>query len=127
MGRKPVMVWIHGSGFQIGSSQINMYGTDYILEKDIVFVSWNGCVMMEMIYYLYLFNHDCYLSSKQTAVDSMIMKIIVTYTSVASNLDHQITVNWVMLNRSRLHKMFQHKPHTKRINTPKLHYQRNKK
>jgi carboxylesterase type B len=35
------MVWIHGGGFLVGSSQTNMYGPDYIMQKDVVLVSFN--------------------------------------------------------------------------------------
>lgn len=38
---RPVMVYIHGGGFMWGSSGIEMYGPDYLLQKDIVFVSLN--------------------------------------------------------------------------------------
>ncbi|CAG9805087.1 unnamed protein product [Chironomus riparius] len=37
----PVMVWIHGGGFIIGSSSTDIYGPDYFLQEDIVFVSIN--------------------------------------------------------------------------------------
>ncbi|XP_018579198.1 esterase FE4-like [Anoplophora glabripennis] len=41
-GRKlPVMAWIHGGGFNLGNSSYISYGPDYLLEKDIVFVSFN--------------------------------------------------------------------------------------
>lgn len=41
--RKPlaVMVWIHGGGFKFGDSSEMLYGPDYLLSKDIVFVSLN--------------------------------------------------------------------------------------
>jgi carboxylesterase type B len=32
---------IHGGGFCRGSSRTDLYGPDYLLEKDIVFVSFN--------------------------------------------------------------------------------------
>ena len=35
----PVMVWIHGGGFSTGSGF--MYGPEYILDKDVIFVSFN--------------------------------------------------------------------------------------
>lgn len=37
----PVMVWIHGGGFHVGSSGFNMYGPNYFMDKNIVFVSMN--------------------------------------------------------------------------------------
>lgn len=37
----PVMVWIHGGAFRYGDSTENMYGPDYLLEKNVVFVSIN--------------------------------------------------------------------------------------
>ncbi|XP_058803728.1 esterase FE4-like [Phymastichus coffea] len=38
---KPVMVWFHVGGFVYGSGCDLMYGPDYFLRKDIVFVSFN--------------------------------------------------------------------------------------
>lgn len=35
------MVYIHGGGFVGGSSSVLVYGPDYLLEKDVVFVSFN--------------------------------------------------------------------------------------
>ncbi|KAJ6640046.1 Esterase B1 [Pseudolycoriella hygida] len=37
----PVMLWIHGGGWRWGDSTENIYGPDYLLEKDVVFVSIN--------------------------------------------------------------------------------------
>ncbi|XP_057380572.1 carboxylic ester hydrolase-like [Daphnia carinata] len=39
----PVMVWIHGGGFTTGSgnAESDLYGPDYILDRDIVFVTMN--------------------------------------------------------------------------------------
>lgn len=37
----PVFVWIHGGGFIWGSSSTLFYGPDYIIEKDVIFVSFN--------------------------------------------------------------------------------------
>lgn len=37
----PVMVWIHGGGFKFGDSSEMLYGPDYLLSKDVVFVSLN--------------------------------------------------------------------------------------
>lgn len=38
---RPVMVWIHGGGFVGGSGDGDLYGPDYFMVKDIVFVSIN--------------------------------------------------------------------------------------
>nr|CAD7428669.1 unnamed protein product [Timema monikensis] len=38
---KPVMVWIHGGGFEMGSGDSDFYGPDYFLAQDVVFVSIN--------------------------------------------------------------------------------------
>uniref|UniRef100_A0AAG5D5S3 Carboxylic ester hydrolase n=1 Tax=Anopheles atroparvus TaxID=41427 RepID=A0AAG5D5S3_ANOAO len=37
----PVMLWIHGGAFMRGSSGTEMYGPDYLIQKDIVLVSFN--------------------------------------------------------------------------------------
>jgi len=37
----PVMVWIHGGGFQMGSSSSELYGPERLLEEDIVLVTIN--------------------------------------------------------------------------------------
>ncbi|GAB1863191.1 Carboxylic ester hydrolase [Camponotus japonicus] len=39
--KRPVMVWIHGGGFYIGSGGSSMHSPDYIVEKDIVLVTLN--------------------------------------------------------------------------------------
>jgi carboxylesterase type B len=38
---KPVMVWIHGGGFYMGSGNSNMYGPDYLVSEDVVLVTIN--------------------------------------------------------------------------------------
>jgi carboxylesterase type B len=35
------MVWIHGGAFMTGSATSMLYGPDYLLAEDIVFVSMN--------------------------------------------------------------------------------------
>ena len=37
----PVMVWIHGGGFQFGSANSEMYGPERLLEEDVVLVTLN--------------------------------------------------------------------------------------
>lgn len=37
----PVMVWIHGGGFNKGSSETLIYGPDYFMQKDVVLVTFN--------------------------------------------------------------------------------------
>lgn len=37
----PVMVYIHGGGFRSGDSSEMLYGPDYLLAKDIVYVAMN--------------------------------------------------------------------------------------
>nr|CAA88030.1 estalpha2 esterase [Culex quinquefasciatus] len=37
----PVMLYIHGGAFMRGSSGVEMYGPDYLIQKDVVFVSFN--------------------------------------------------------------------------------------
>lgn len=39
--RRPVMVWIHGGAFLMGDGSDSVYGPDYFLRKDIVFVTFN--------------------------------------------------------------------------------------
>lgn len=41
------MVWIHGGGFTSGSSKYEVYGPEYLIYHDVVFVSINyrlGCL-----------------------------------------------------------------------------------
>ncbi|XP_049950224.1 esterase E4-like isoform X1 [Schistocerca serialis cubense] len=37
----PVMVWIHGGGYTVGSGNTDMYGPDYLLEHGVVVVTLN--------------------------------------------------------------------------------------
>ncbi|XP_029165265.1 esterase B1-like [Nylanderia fulva] len=39
--KRPVMVWIHGGGFFVGSGDSSFYGPDYIVQKDVVLVTLN--------------------------------------------------------------------------------------
>lgn len=38
---KPVMVFIHGGGFYSGSARTDMYGPDYLMQKDVILVTFN--------------------------------------------------------------------------------------
>uniref|UniRef100_A0A182QUV2 Carboxylic ester hydrolase n=1 Tax=Anopheles farauti TaxID=69004 RepID=A0A182QUV2_9DIPT len=38
---RPVMLWIHGGAFMRGSSGTEMYGPDYLIQKDVVLVTFN--------------------------------------------------------------------------------------
>ena len=38
---KPVMVWIHGGGFYMGSGNSNLYGPDHLVSEDVVLVTIN--------------------------------------------------------------------------------------
>lgn len=38
---KAVMVWIHGGGFMFGSSKREQYGPEFLIQKDIVLVTFN--------------------------------------------------------------------------------------
>ncbi|XP_058838420.1 esterase B1-like [Topomyia yanbarensis] len=37
----PVLLYIHGGAFMRGSSGVEMYGPDYLIQKDVVYVSFN--------------------------------------------------------------------------------------
>ncbi|XP_049799128.1 juvenile hormone esterase-like [Schistocerca nitens] len=37
----PVMVWIHGGGYSVGSGNSDLHGPEYLLENDVVIVTFN--------------------------------------------------------------------------------------
>lgn len=37
----PVLVWIHGGGFIFGSGSTLLYGPEYLIEKDVIVVTFN--------------------------------------------------------------------------------------
>jgi len=39
--KRPVMVWIHGGAFYLGSGDATVYGPDYIIQKNVVLVTLN--------------------------------------------------------------------------------------
>ncbi|XP_018304144.1 esterase E4-like [Mycetomoellerius zeteki] len=39
--KRPVMVWIHGGGYSLGSGDATIYGPDYIVQKDVILVTLN--------------------------------------------------------------------------------------
>lgn len=39
--KRPVMVWIHGGAFSMGSGDATLFGPDYIVRKDVVLVTLN--------------------------------------------------------------------------------------
>lgn len=39
--RYPVMVWIHGGGWQSGSSSTELYGPDYLVDQNVTLVTIN--------------------------------------------------------------------------------------
>jgi len=39
--KQAVMVWIHGGGYYAGAGDMNFYGPDHIVEKEVVLVTLN--------------------------------------------------------------------------------------
>jgi len=39
--KRPVMVWIHGGAFHLGSGDTALYGPEFIIQKDVVLVTLN--------------------------------------------------------------------------------------
>lgn len=37
----PVMVWIHGGGFYLGSGNLGQHGADLLIENEVIVVSLN--------------------------------------------------------------------------------------
>lgn len=38
---KPVIVWIHGGAFSMGTGASVKYGPDFLLDKDVILVTFN--------------------------------------------------------------------------------------
>ena len=41
VGPLPVMVWVHGGGFVSGDGGDRMYGPRYLLDRDVILVTFN--------------------------------------------------------------------------------------
>jgi len=41
MARKPVMVWIHGGAYMMGSGNDVIYQPDYLMAKDVILITIN--------------------------------------------------------------------------------------
>ncbi|GLG95966.1 Carboxylic ester hydrolase [Gryllus bimaculatus] len=54
---KPVMFWIHGGGFVIGSGNTDMYGPDYLVDAGVLLVTFN--YRLGVLGFLSLDNEDC--------------------------------------------------------------------
>lgn len=52
----PVMVWIHGGGFMSGSGDSSLYGPDFLIEKNIILVTFN--YRLEVLGFLCLETED---------------------------------------------------------------------
>ena len=41
VGQLPVMVWVHGGGFVSGDGGDRLYGPRYLLDRDVILVTFN--------------------------------------------------------------------------------------
>lgn len=68
-GSRPVMVWIHGGGFIWGDGGSNLYGPDYLVKMNVVFVGINyrlgvfgECNLPEVCYREMFINDPTYVT-----------------------------------------------------------------
>nr|CAD7568083.1 unnamed protein product [Timema californicum] len=100
---KPVMVWIHGGAFELGSGDSSSYGPDYFLAQDVVFVSINyrlGALAKNTIHVIVL----CHNKLKKSPCPLALGFLNLDGSDVSANnglRDQVMALTWVKKNISK--------------------------
>nr|CAD7395826.1 unnamed protein product [Timema cristinae] len=101
---KPVMVWIHGGGFEMGSGDSSSYGPDYFLAQDVVFVTINyrlGALAENTIHTIVL----CHNKLKKITLPPLVLGFLnLDGSDVSANnglRDQVMALTWVNKNISK--------------------------
>jgi len=85
------MVWIHGGGFYGGSGGTQMYGPQYLLDKDIILVTMNyrlGTLgtLKRLNHLLYVLYNTCHIYQGITKVSS--------HSEYLKNRSRALDISW---------------------------------
>lgn len=100
------MVWIHGGAFKMGSADDTFYGPDYLLEKNVVYVSMNYRLGALGTLYIYYLKYDITLYT--THITNWMLAGFLSINDRSINVpgnaglkDQTLALKWVRANIDR--------------------------